>query len=113
MSSQKYTREYLTNLPIQMRKQAVQQQSSEKIQFILSEARNGKTSCIVSIPEAPALGRGINMGNSTFQIPPSKEELIELLVETFPDCKITYEEKWVETSPGRKELKKGIEVNWA
>jgi hypothetical protein len=115
MSQQKYTREYLINLPIQLRKQHVQQSCQDKIHAVLHEARSGKTSCMVPIPEAPAPSRGIimhgqNQWNST---PPTKDEIAELLKEAFPDCKITYEEDWVETSPGKKELKKGIKVDWS
>jgi hypothetical protein len=117
MSSQKYSREYLTNLPIEMRKQYVEQQCQEKIHAILAEARQGKTGTLVSIPEPPAGKRGTvmysqNQGTPWCSTPPSKDEMVAFLKETFPDCKITYEEKWIETSPGKKELKKGILVDW-
>jgi hypothetical protein len=112
MSSTTYTREFLTNLPIEMRKQYVEQQCREKIQYILGDARNGKTSSLVSIPDVN------NRHGSYSQTPwtknhPSKEEMAEFFQEKFPDCKISYEEMWVETLPGKKELKKGILVDWS
>lgn len=113
MNTQKYTRAYLTNLPIEMRKQHIAQVCQEYINPILAEARNGNTSCLVSIPDPLKASRMCNPQQMWSKDPPSKEEMAEFLQERFPDCKVSYEEAWIDTSPGKKELKKGILVDWS
>lgn len=110
MNSQKYSREYLINLPIEMRRHHIENACRDKVQYVLAAARQGKTQCLIPFPETP---RGIAIGSShLYQQPPSKEEMIDYFTEVFPDCRITYEEKWIEVTPGRKELKNGIQIDW-
>jgi hypothetical protein len=45
--------------------------------------------------------------------PPSVEETIEYLKKKFPDSKVSYEEQWQDIGPARRELKKGILVDWS
>jgi len=43
----------------------------------------------------------------------SPDELVPLFKEKFPDCKITYEEQWVNTTDNTRLLKKGIRIDWS
>jgi hypothetical protein len=44
---------------------------------------------------------------------PPSNELLAGLKEKFPDCAISFQEDWVETRQGVKELKKGILIDWS
>jgi hypothetical protein len=124
------TREYLQNLPIQRRKEFVNQQCEEYRRRIIDIAARGNTNCLISVSSTNAQGSqvlttkkshnhldvGAHIGlRIAGQItdPPSTEEIIEYLKEKFPDCKVSYEEQWQDVAPGRRELKKGILVDWS
>ena len=44
---------------------------------------------------------------------PPSDELLAALKEKFPDCGVSFQEDWVETRQGVKELKKGILIDWS
>jgi hypothetical protein len=44
---------------------------------------------------------------------PPSDELLAGLKEKFPDCGVSFQEDWVETRQGVKELKKGILIDWS
>jgi hypothetical protein len=44
---------------------------------------------------------------------PPSDELLAALKEKFPDCDVSFQEDWVETRQGVKELKKGILIDWS
>lgn len=44
---------------------------------------------------------------------PPSEELLAGLREKFPDCDVSFQEDWVETRQGVRELKKGILIDWS
>jgi hypothetical protein len=113
MSHQTYTREYLLNLPTEMRKQYMTQYVGQYVQNIVGAARQGKTSYM--IPETLNQGKPMLVHHHVepWQVPPTQEEIRETLLEKFPGCKIIYEEKWVPTSPTQQELKKGLVVDWS
>jgi hypothetical protein len=48
-------------------------------------------------------------------VPPEdrSEELLAGLKEKFPDCSLSFQEDWIETRQGVKELKKGILIDWS
>lgn len=48
-------------------------------------------------------------------VPPEdrSEELLNGLKEKFPDCSVSFQEDWIETRQGVKELKKGILIDWS
>jgi hypothetical protein len=114
--SQSYTREDLRALPNMMRKQFLQQMIQQYVDLILGAAKSGNTSIMLDIASDKA---GIHR-NMQYQLlrtigqsPPTMEEIRETLLEKFPDCTIAYEEKWVDTIPGKRELKKGLTVDWS
>ena len=41
------------------------------------------------------------------------EELLAALKEKFPDCAVSFQEDWIETRQGVRELKKGILIDWS
>ena len=47
------------------------------------------------------------------RVVPSPQQWEAAFQRLFPDCDITYVEDWIETSPGTKELKKGVRVDWS
>jgi hypothetical protein len=107
---QTYSREYLVNLPIKIRKELVAQFCEGLLRKVVEDATAGKSSSILSIPTTNIHGHSIvRMGQS----PLTKEEVLEFLQEKFPDCKIYYDEKWISSAPDKQELKKGITVEWA
>jgi hypothetical protein len=112
MSNQTYTREYLLSLPTQARKQYMLQIVEQYVQNIVAAARSGKTSLMISLADNSNKAIAHYIAHP-WQVYPTVEEIRETLLEKFPECKITYEEKWVETAPGKKELKKGLEVDWS
>jgi hypothetical protein len=124
------TREYLQNLPIQRRKEFIRASCEQYLHHIIQTAATGNTNCLISVSSGNVQGPhriitkktqnhlavGAHLGmNITGQItdPPSTEEIIEFLKEKFPDSKISYEEQWQDVAPGRRELKKGILVDWS
>jgi len=44
---------------------------------------------------------------------PPSQELLAGLKEKFPDCAVSFQEDWMETRQGVKELKKGILIDWS
>jgi hypothetical protein len=113
MSSHTFNREYLLNLPTDMRKQHMKQYVEQYVHQILGAARLGNTSYMIS--ENSNQGKPIiaHYQIQPWRAPPTQEEICEALLEKFPDCKITYVEKWVSTGPTQQELKKGLVVDWS
>jgi hypothetical protein len=102
------SRKYLQNLPIQKRKEFVQQRCDLYFHSIQTHAASGVTYCLIAPDMSPT-------GTQTtwMKTPPSVEEIIEYLKEKFPDSTVSYEEQWRDIGPGRRELKKGILVDWS
>lgn len=124
MAEQIYTREYLCALPVQTRKSLLKRTIIPFVGQILAAATAGKRSIDLSIfRDSPKrLHRDteedikivntqeyINIGQSL----PTVYEICEALGEKFPDCDISYEEKWEEISPEMKQLRKAIVVDWS
>jgi hypothetical protein len=110
-----FSAEYLRNLPIQKRKEFVQLSCEQYTQRILQQAANGNTNILIdqNNNQKNNLNVGMHTPNMWMATPPSAEEIIEYLKEKFPDCKVSYEEQWHDVAPGRRELKKGILVDWS
>lgn len=112
MSSQKYSRDYLRALPAQTRKDLLKSTIQPFIGQIVGAARLGKTSSLIN-PTFEHRGIQTQTYAGTGQNLPSVDEICEALREELPECTVTYVEKWVEITPAKKELKKGIEVDWS
>ena len=102
------SRNYLQNLPIQRRKEFVHQNCEKYTHSIQAHAASGATNCLLTADACPT-----NKAFTWMKTPPSVEETIEYLKEKFPDSKVSYEEQWHDIGPGRRELKKGILVDWS
>ena len=111
MNSQVYSREYLQGLHAARRKDMIKHHIQPYVQKILGAAGSGQTSILLQEDK-----------NHTFQMqhfqnngmtPPTQEEICETLQEQFPDSKIEYQEKWVQITRDKQELKKGLNVDWS
>jgi hypothetical protein len=120
--SSKYTRHYLQNLRRESRKEWIQSLYFDPIYglnvtgLVTEAAKEGCTSVIVPMFDYVSRYKEKNH----YQKQPSytkdsitSQEVISIFQEMFPDCKITYEEKWVQISVEKQELKKGICVDWS
>ena len=117
MSNRTYTRQDLLNLPTQMRKAHIRNAANQYVDQILGAARMGKTSYLIVYPVVIHTKNMIDthsyINQQPWTAPATTEELQEELLERFPGCKVTSEEKWVSTAPDKQELKKGILVDWS
>lgn len=119
MNGGTYSNEYLRSLPQKMRKEYVRNYVSTFEHQVLSAARNGLTSCTFKETNknnsfiASQKMQSAACGRTWEATPPTQDEIIEILREMFPNSKVTYEEKWVDISRDKKELQKGICVDWS
>jgi hypothetical protein len=113
MSTQVYSRDALLALPAEMRKGFLSNFIQRFMHTILDAARNGKTSIVLTTEEH--MRNHLNNRNipRPYESPPTMDEIREALLEVFPDCTITYEEKWVQTGPASQVMKKGLTVDWS
>ena len=139
MSTQSYSRQYLRELPEAHRRQILQgdvfrlfQQMEQRLK---AAALKGETRYLHDmspwmeqqyqqrrVEHQQRVGQAANFSKAEAQLlqqkgpdppePPS-EELLAGLKEKFPDCAVSFQEDWVETRQGVRELKKGILVDWS
>lgn len=119
MNGGTYSNEYLRSLPQKMRKEYIKNYLSTFEHQVLSAARNGLTSCTFKETikhnsfTANHQMQMVACGRSWEATPPTQDEIIEILKEMFPGSKVTYEEKWMDITREKKELQKGICVDWS
>jgi len=79
------------------------------ISSVLVAAGKGQTNYVYD-PSPPQSGP-VNV----YPPPPiiTNEELIAALQKRLPDCDITYQEIWVNETPTKKILTKGIVIDWS
>jgi hypothetical protein len=117
-----YTRQYLQNLKRESRKEWIKSLYFDPIYglnvtgLVTEAAKEGCASVIIPMVDYASRykerhHRQIQPSYTKDTITP--EEVISILQEMFPDSKITYEEKWVQISAEKQELKKGICVDWS
>ncbi len=109
--NQSYTREQLRTLPNKMREDFLEQTIQPYLQQVLAAAQNGQNSVMLSDKKRNDLGCISYL--HPWMKTPTNDEIREALLKKFPDCTITYEEKWVDISAGKRELKKGLTVDWS
>ncbi len=107
-----YSRDYLRALPIEMRKQYLTNFIQGYVNIILDAARNGETYVVLKTEKDThgLMGQCIIRPYETY---PTNDEIREALLEKFPGCSVTYEEKWVDVSAGKRELKARLTVDWS
>ena len=108
MSVQTYSRDYLQSIP-EKRKQ-------EQIDGIVNGFMNNiYTAAAVGTTSYRYVKSDTGIMASSYPPPPvlTNEELIAGFEKRFPDCKVFYEEAWVETGPNTQKMKKGIVIDWS
>jgi hypothetical protein len=129
MSDITYSRAYLRGIPEQLgqkRKQEMKRQlvgsllghvtaaaSSEKTSYMVDE--------VVYAPYKPSIQKDPHrMGQpaKSWQYPCqdvtlTDDEILGALSEKFPDCVVSFQETWVDTSHNTRVLKKGILIDWS
>jgi hypothetical protein len=141
MTTQIYSREYLQSIPEKRKQSTIDQIAESFIPELQNTASSGKTCYLYEIPLSchqkretyipghaiPAIGIRTRADTS---IPPtwqfhhtwpilSLNDVVEGLKKKFPDCKVTYEENWIEdpswqtTGKITKTLNKGIVIDWS
>jgi len=142
MSSQSYSRQYLRELPETHRRQIIQNDAFRLFQQmeprLKAAALKGETRYLHDMAhweaqeDAMRMMQGVdrfspketkfNQQMQAFQqsqkqapaLPESlSHELLAALGEKFPDCGVSFQEDWVETRQGVRELKKGILIDWS
>lgn len=143
MSTQIYSREYLQSIPEKRKQSTIDNIAASFINELQSIAGAGKSSYLYEIPPechqiripyvpgnaipAQTMHKHRNVDNSippTWQYQPTwpiltLEDVVQGLKKKFPDCKVSYEETWIEDSSRQhmgtitKKLKKGIMIDWS
>ena len=139
MSAQSYSRQYLQGLPEAHRRQMIENDVFHLFlqmeQRLKAAALRGETRYLHDMSQwaqqqyqrrladhQQRVGQAANFSKAEAQLlqqkgpdppePPS-DELLAGLKEKFPDCALSFQEDWVETRQGVRELKKGILVDWS
>jgi hypothetical protein len=143
MSTQIYSRESLQAIPEKRKQSTIDQITESFINDLLNQASTGKSSYLYEIPLSchqirnpyipghaiPALSVHKHRNVDT-SIPPTWQyhptwpildlnDVVQGLKKKFPDCKVNYEETWIEDSSKQyagtitKTLKKGIVIDWS
>jgi len=130
MSSQIYSRQYLQGLPAAHRRQMLDNDVFRLFQQILqplqAAALRGETRYLHDMtqwmeqqinshsritPKEARFNQQMQAYQQTLVAP--SDELLAGLKEKFPDCDVSFQEDWVETRQGVRELKKGILIDWS
>jgi len=138
MNSQTLSRQYLQGLPEAQRRQMIENDVFRLFQQIAQPVQNaalkGETRYLHDMSQWMAqqgellrqhqqrVAQTAHFSKAEAQLlqqkgpappePPS-DELLAGLKEKFPDCGVSFQEDWVETRQGVKELKKGILIDWS
>jgi hypothetical protein len=103
-------------MPAQNKRNEVNKLLGYFISSLQAAAVKGQTSYLfdLSIIKQRKIGtEPYNITAPQFQYKYTIEELLPYFQEKFPDCKLTYEEKWVDVTKDKKILKKGIFIDWS
>ena len=117
-----YSRTYLQNISNENKKISVNNMISQFIDDLRRIAGLGQKSYFYNMTNMQFVRNPIinqpgndiipnNNNNQTYSI--HIDELLPLFREKFPDCSISYQEIWSESTPGTRVLKKGILIDWS
>jgi hypothetical protein len=108
-----YSRSYLQDLP-EKRKQGLMNGLINQVhQPLVNNAAAGKTSYMV---EESVWKTHNSMVNHPSNPPIPKfalDEFIAAIEKKYPDCKVSYQETWVDVGINNRTLKKGIVIDWS
>jgi hypothetical protein len=100
-----------------MRKRAIIEQMIQAFLYqICNFAEQGKTSYLCDLHSHVIEKDGVMRSTASMSSPVlTIDDLITGFQRKFPDCKVTYEEFWVEINShtGARILKKGILIDWS
>jgi hypothetical protein len=104
------SRSYLQGIPEKRKQQRIDEFIQGFINELLKVAEAGKTSYMYSLDNrhgAAHCGGGPQ--------PPviTNDELVSAFQKKFPECDVSYQEKWVDVTPHNMILKKGIVIDWS
>jgi hypothetical protein len=110
-----YSRSYLQGIP-EKRKQDTMNSliNREFHQSLVNNAAAGKTSYMVE--DSVWIRHNNSMVNHPSHPPISKftrDEFITAIEKQYPDCKVIYQETWVDVGINNRTLKKGIVIDWS
>jgi hypothetical protein len=112
MSDITYSREYLRGIPEQVKRQQKQNAMfmlcSAITRPVTKAASAGKTSHLVEENSYIQYNNPANYGVAI-----TNDEILSALSEKFPDCVVSFQETWVDTSHNTRVLKKGILIDWS
>lgn len=110
MTDQVFSRSYLQGIPEMNRKRMINNIIEGFINELRAAASAGKTFYMYD----PITSTQHRICSYPPPLPPpTTEELISAFQLKFPDCDVSYEEVWIETSPTKRTLKKGIRIDWS
>jgi len=130
MAAPIYSRQYLRDLPELLRRQRREQQLNQQLNSLFQQiqsplmaaAGRGETKYLYDMMQWMS-SHGTPLKKNSLQqydqfqaqTPPEdrSDELLAGLREKFPDCSISFQEDWIETRQGVKELKKGSLIDWS
>ena len=113
MEGQILSREFLRGIPAKIQREKVDRIIKAFYHDLYTTASAGATSYFYNrslIPDTPPIKTVVTKVYESIMSP---DELVPLFKEKFPDCKITYEEQWVNTADNTRVLKKGIRIDWS
>ena len=105
MAQQNYSREYLQNLVTQHKTAHIDYLINAFVPDLRADAARGKTTYVYEFSRL----------NSTYpaQAVITIDDLIERFHVRFPNCQISYQEKWSDTTSSLRILKRGILIDWS
>ena len=105
-----FSRSYLQGLHEEKKQNLIDQIITQFHGSLIQTAQTGNTSYMVD-------EKFRNMFTNQRCFPPlpvfTDEEFIRAIEKKYPDCKVTYEEIWVDTEINNRTLKKGIVIDWS
>ena len=105
-----FSRAYLQRVPEEKKQNLINQIINTFHCHLIQTAQTGKTSYMVD-------ERTRNMFTNQRCFPPhpvfTDEEFIRAIEKKYPDCKVTYEDIWVDNGVNNRTLKKGIVIDWS
>lgn len=106
-----FSRAYLQGVPEEKKQELLGHIMNQFHCDLIRNAQAGKTSYMVE----EHVWR--NKCRMVVRHPPPPEfkdwEFIAAIEKRYPDCKVTYEETWVDTGINNRTLKKGVVIDWS
>ena len=109
MDSQMFSKAYLRGMPEQYKQNRIDYIISTFIKELKHAASQGKTSYMYN-PNNPYRHA---MNSNTVEPKITNHDLVSAFQKKFPECKVSYEENWIDVDSHNKVLKKGILIDWS